>query len=136
MPPPVTVRDVPLLIISTASSSEKRITPSWSIALLKSKLEPVTGIPPSAQKLTLRLPDREDTSTVEADDEETVQIGQWPLVPYAELQVRKGAITLLYSLLFMVGQKMPLCLILLVETCFGVKDSLESWLWSLPGAHW
>lgn len=91
MPPPVTARDVPLLILSTASSSERRITPSWSIALLKSKLEPVTGIPPSAQKLTLRLPERQETSAVEADDEEAVQIGQWPLVPYAELKVRNGA---------------------------------------------
>lgn len=89
MPPPVTSRDVPLLILSTASSSERRITPSWSIAQLKSKLEPVTGIPPSAQKLTLRLPERQETSAVEADDEETVQIGQWPLVPYAELKVRQ-----------------------------------------------
>ena len=91
MPPPVTTRDVPLLILSIASSSERRITPSWSIALLKSKLEPVTGIPPSAQKLTLRLPERQETSAVEADDEETVQIGQWPLVPYAELKVRTDA---------------------------------------------
>ena len=88
MPPPVTSHDVPLLIVSTASSSERRITPSWSIAHLKTKLEPVTGIPPSAQKLTLRLPEHGETSAVEAEDEETTQIGQWPLVPYAELKVR------------------------------------------------
>ena len=90
MPPPVTTRDIPLLIVSTASSSERRITPSWSIAHLKTKLEPVTGIPPSAQKLTLRLPEQHDTCTVEAGDEETAQIGQWPLVPYAELKVRSA----------------------------------------------
>ena len=87
MPPPVTTRDVPLLIVSTVSSSERRVTPSWSIAHLKTKLEPVTGIPPSAQKLTLRLPGQQETSAVEAADEETAQVGQWPLVPYAELKV-------------------------------------------------
>ena len=88
MPPPVAAHDVPLLIVSTATSSERRITPSWSIAHLKTKLEPVTGIPPSAQKLSLRLPEQQESSAVEAEDEDAVQIGQWPLVPYAELTVR------------------------------------------------
>ena len=95
MPLPVTARDIPLLILSTASSSERRVTPSWSIAHLKTKLEPVTGIPPSAQKLTLRLPEQQETSAIEADDEETVQIGRWQLVPYAELKVSNNAIKLL-----------------------------------------
>ena len=84
----MTTRDIPLLIVSTASSSERRITPSWTIAHLKTRLEPVTGIPPSAQTLTMRLPDQQETSVIEAGDEETTQIGQWPLVPYAELKVR------------------------------------------------
>jgi tubulin-folding cofactor B len=83
-----TARDVPLLITSTASSSERRITPSWTIAHLKTKLEPVTGIAPSSQKLTLRLPDQQQEVPIEADDEETVEIGTWSLVPYAEIKVR------------------------------------------------
>ncbi|KAK5382306.1 hypothetical protein LTR20_006062 [Exophiala xenobiotica] len=35
-------------------SAERRITPSWTISQLKSKLEPVTGIPASAQSLRTR----------------------------------------------------------------------------------
>ena len=86
-----TTRDIPILITSTASSSERRITPSWSIAQLKAKLEPVTGIAPSSQQLTLCLPDRgegEGRIAIEAEDEETVEIGTWPLVAYAEIKVR------------------------------------------------
>ncbi|KAK4698029.1 tubulin-specific chaperone B, partial [Lecanoromycetidae sp. Uapishka_2] len=82
-----TARDVPLLITSTASSSERRITPSWTIAHLKTKLEPVTGIPSSSQKLILCLPDQQQEIPIEADDEETVEIGKWSLVPYAEIKV-------------------------------------------------
>ena len=90
MPQPMTTpRDIPILITSTASSSERRITPSWTIAHLKRKLEPLTGLPPSSQILALRLPDRQDEETVaiEAEDEEGVQIGRWPLVAYAEIKV-------------------------------------------------
>lgn len=79
-------RDIPLLITSAASSSERRITPSWSIAQLKAKLESVTGIPPSAQRLLLRTADQQERP-IEADDEEHVQVGQWPLIDYAEIHV-------------------------------------------------
>ena len=82
-----TARDIPILITSTASSSERRITPSWTIAHLKTKLEPVTGVPPSSQILALRLPDRQEETAIEAEDEESVQIGRWPLVAYAEIKV-------------------------------------------------
>ena len=82
-----TARDIPILITSTASSSERRITLSWTIAQLKSKLEPVTGISPSAQKLTLRLPDQRQETPIEAEDEDSVQVGRWPLLAYAEIKV-------------------------------------------------
>ncbi|KAF6219778.1 hypothetical protein HO133_003603 [Letharia lupina] len=82
-----TARDIPVLITSSASSSERRITPSWTIAHLKTKLEPVTGIAPSSQKLTLRLPDQQREIPIEAEDEDGVEVGRWPLVPYAEIKV-------------------------------------------------
>lgn len=82
-----TARDIPILITSTASSSERRITPSWTIAHLKTKLEPVTGIAPAYQNLTLRLPDQQEEDPIEAEDEESVQVGSWPLVAYAEIKV-------------------------------------------------
>lgn len=89
MPPAMTpARDIPLLITSTASSSERRITPSWTIAHLKTKLEPVTGIPPSSQVLSLRLPDQQQDLPIQAEDEDATEIGTWPLLPYAEIKVQ------------------------------------------------
>lgn len=82
-----TSQDIPLRIVSENASAERRITPSWTIAQLKVKLEPVTGIPPSAQKLTLKLPDQESV-VIEAEDEESVQIARWPLRSYADIIVR------------------------------------------------
>ena len=87
LPGTSTARDVPLLVVSTASSSERRVSPSWTIAQLKAKLEPITGIAPSLQQLSLRLPGRQDAQSIQAVDEEATQVGQWSLVPYAELQV-------------------------------------------------
>jgi tubulin-folding cofactor B len=81
-----TMTDVPLLITSENSSSERRITPSWTIGQLKAKLEPVTGIPPLSQKLTLRVPGQ-NSLPIEAPDEENARLSGFPLAPYAELHV-------------------------------------------------
>lgn len=81
-----TSRDIPLIITSAASSSERRITPSWTVAQLKTKLEPVTGIPPLSQKLLLRIPSRPER-VIEAANEEVAQVGEWQLVDYAEIHV-------------------------------------------------
>lgn len=78
--------DIPLLITSDNSSSERRITPSWTIGQLKAKLEPVTGIPPLSQKLTLRVANQQGVP-IEAADEEHTQLIGFPLAPYAELHV-------------------------------------------------
>ncbi|GAW15392.1 hypothetical protein ANO14919_048010 [Xylariales sp. No.14919] len=78
--------DVPLLVTSENSSSERRITPSWSISLLKTKLEPVTGIPPSCQRLKLKTSANE-TVAIEAEDEDVTLLSNFHLAPYAELQI-------------------------------------------------
>lgn len=87
--------DVPLIVISDFATAERRVTPSWSIAQLKAKLEPVTGIPPSAQRLYLKAPGRSGGGESSSDkgleltapDEEVVQVGSFGLVSYAELHV-------------------------------------------------
>lgn len=79
-------RDVPLQIRSANAASERRISPSWSLAQLKIKLEPITGIPPSSQKLTLKVSGRPDT-VMHALDEDSTQISQWELLAYAEIFV-------------------------------------------------
>lgn len=78
--------DVPLLITSPNSSSERRISPSWSIAHLKTRLEPVTGVPASAQQLSLRV-GSQDAVPLTAPDEEHSHLAAFPLQPYAEIVV-------------------------------------------------
>ncbi|KAK5661513.1 hypothetical protein OQA88_11417 [Cercophora sp. LCS_1] len=78
--------DVPLHVISEYSASERRITPAWTIAQLKTKMEPITGIPPSCQKIYLKTPANSHIP-VEAADEETTYMQSFPLVPYAELHI-------------------------------------------------
>ncbi|KAI1418143.1 CAP Gly-rich domain-containing protein [Hypoxylon sp. FL1857] len=78
--------DIPLQVISENSSSERRITPSWSITQLKRKLEPVTGIPPSSQRISLKTASKE-TIAVEAADEDTTLLSNFPLSAYAELHI-------------------------------------------------
>lgn len=79
--------DIPLLVTSENASSERRITPSWTIGQLKARLEPITGVPPSAQKLLLKASAARDPVPIEADDEEATSLAGFGLVPYAELQV-------------------------------------------------
>ena len=118
-----TARDIPLLVTSTDSCSERRITPSWTIAQLKSKLEPVTGIASSSQKLTLRLPDREQETRIETDDEDMVEIGRWPLVAYAELKVTyQPHHFLFFSLLFLSFLFFSFLLSLLLSSSYSSKD--------------
>lgn len=78
--------DVPLLVVSENSSAERRITPSWSISTLKAKLETVTGIPPSAQRILLKTA-AEGNVPVEASDEDSTQLTAFRLTAYAELHV-------------------------------------------------
>ncbi|KAJ4378666.1 hypothetical protein N0V86_005537 [Didymella sp. IMI 355093] len=78
--------DVPLLISSPNSSSERRISPSWSIAHLKSRLEPITGVPASSQQLSLRV-GSQDAVSISAVDEEQARLAQFPLQSYAEIIV-------------------------------------------------
>jgi len=66
---------------------ERRISPSWSIAQLKLKLELVTGVPPLFQSLTLRLPHSSEPIAIEGVDEESVHVADFPFQPYAELHV-------------------------------------------------
>ena len=78
--------DIPINVRSENSGSERRITPSWTIGQLKAKLEPVTGIPPLSQKLTLWINNQQSVN-IEAQDEENTQLSNFPLAPYAVIHV-------------------------------------------------
>lgn len=81
-----TAGDIPILISSENSGSERRITPSWTIGQLKAKLEPVTGIPPLSQKLLLKRAGQ-PSLPIEANDEENTQLAAFSLAPYSEILV-------------------------------------------------
>lgn len=74
------------MIVSENASSERRITPSWTITQLRTKLEPITGIPPSSQKLSIQLPGAAPVA-VEAANEDSTHLSNFPLRAYAELFV-------------------------------------------------
>ncbi|KAI6911091.1 hypothetical protein KC318_g897 [Hortaea werneckii] len=81
-----TTADIPLLIRSENSASERRITPSWSISQLKARLEPITGVPASCQSLTLKIASQA-TQLIQAANEDATQLAAWPLQAYAEIYV-------------------------------------------------
>lgn len=85
--------DVPVLVNSPNSSSERRISPAWSIAHLKTRLEPITGIPAGSQQLTLRVASQ-DAVAIAAADEEQAQLAAFPLQPYAEITVSASSFSL------------------------------------------
>ncbi|GKT86682.1 CAP-Gly domain-containing protein [Colletotrichum tofieldiae] len=77
--------DVPLQVVSENSASERRITPSWTISQLRTKLEPITGIPPSSQRISLKT--ASGSLPIEASDEDNTRLTAFPLAPYAELHL-------------------------------------------------
>jgi hypothetical protein len=81
--------DVPLQVISENSSSERRITPSWTVSQLKAKLEPITGIPPSSQTVFLKTSANERVPIAAADEDGT-RLTNFPLSAYAELHVSEA----------------------------------------------
>lgn len=82
--------DIPLLVSSDNASSERRITPSWTVAHLKARLEPITGVPASCQRLLLKVASQ-PPQPIEAADEDATQLARWPLQAYAEIQVGRLA---------------------------------------------
>lgn len=81
-----TTADVPLLIISENARSERRISPAWTIAQLKGRLESITGVPVSSQRLILRVASWPDQN-LQTVDQENTQLGAFTLQSYAELHV-------------------------------------------------
>lgn len=83
-----TVADIPLLIKSASSQSERRVNPTWTIAHFRTRLEPITGIPASAQTLTIRI-GSQDAVPITAANEEQQQLSGFGLQPYAEIFVSR-----------------------------------------------
>ena len=116
-----TAQDIPLLIVSENSASERRISPSWTIAQLKGRLEPVTGVPATCQKLSLKI-GSQAAQPIEAADEETTILAAWPLQAYAELKVGIADI----SAFFPLWSRFPFCDMWLgIYMCVGGSRCLQ-----------
>lgn len=81
--------DIPLYVVSDYSASERRVTPSWTVGEFKSKMESVTGIPPSQQRLEYRSGPGESVS-MEVEDEERTVLSAFPLAKGGEIHVSFG----------------------------------------------
>jgi tubulin-folding cofactor B len=88
-----TPADIPVIITAASTAgadaepsfhTERRVTPSWTVLQLKSKLETMTGIPPGSQRLRLKAPGWPD-QWIQGDADRAV--GDWGLVKGCEIEV-------------------------------------------------
>ncbi|KAK9381980.1 CAP Gly-rich domain-containing protein [Kockiozyma suomiensis] len=84
--------DISFLVTSANTSSERRISPQWSLSYLKTRLEYITGIPTSCQILQVFIAHSETAITLSpppgsTDDDTTVSEFPHALVPFARLHV-------------------------------------------------
>ncbi|KAK9240342.1 CAP Gly-rich domain-containing protein [Lipomyces kononenkoae] len=83
--------DIPLLVTSQNTSSERRVSPLWTLAHLKSRLEPITGIPANAQRLSLFISHSETPILLTPPDgraDHDYTVGEFSaLVPFARVHV-------------------------------------------------
>ncbi|EPS45206.1 hypothetical protein H072_811 [Dactylellina haptotyla CBS 200.50] len=80
-------KDIIVLVSSENAVIERRVSSSWTISTLRSKLEPVTGIPPSAQNLSYQPPDMVGATSLGGFDEDTVLISTLNWRNYTKLFV-------------------------------------------------
>ncbi|RVD80635.1 uncharacterized protein DFL_008529 [Arthrobotrys flagrans] len=80
-------KDVVILVSSENAITERRISPSWSLSTLKTKLEPITGIPPFAQQLSYQLHDSSPARPVNVADEDGVHVSELGWTAGAKLVV-------------------------------------------------
>lgn len=79
-----TSADVLMQVVSDNSRSERRISPAWTVDTLKTRLEPITGIPVAAQRLSLRGGSHQ---SVNIDSDGSVQLHVFNVASFSELRV-------------------------------------------------
>jgi hypothetical protein len=88
-----TPADISVIITSPAAAksangapmflTERRVTPSWTVMQLKGKLETMTGVPPSSQRLRVKVPGQAEQW---ADNDDQL-IGTYGLTKGSEIEV-------------------------------------------------
>ncbi|KAF3085628.1 hypothetical protein TWF569_008359 [Orbilia oligospora] len=80
-------KDIVILVSSENAITERRISPSWTLSTLKSRLEPITGIPPFAQQLSYQLHDASPAQPISTDNEDGVHVSDLGWTAGAKLVV-------------------------------------------------
>jgi tubulin-folding cofactor B len=78
---------IPVFVTSEQISSERRISPTWTIGQLKARLETITGIAPYNQRLRVYGPSSQAQYVYVNDEQEDGLIGQYNLAPYGRIHV-------------------------------------------------
>lgn len=79
--------DLTVHVRSDNASSERRISPSWTIAQFKTRLEPITGVPSTSQSLSFQLSDSQPRQPIHSSNEDATQLSSFPLQQYAQVFV-------------------------------------------------
>ncbi|CAN6659538.1 tubulin-specific chaperone B [Trichomonascus vanleenenianus] len=77
--------DISVFITSENISTEKRVSPTWTIEQLKAKLEPITGIPPSSQEILIYSSPSTKVPKPASDD--NTLLGQYNLAQYGVIHI-------------------------------------------------
>ena len=73
--------DIPVFVDSDDTSSERRVSPDWSVSTLKQKMWPITGIPPDYQIIT--FPAQSSASSITDD----TLLSSLSLSPYTAVKI-------------------------------------------------
>lgn len=85
--------EISVFVTSDQTSSERRINPQWTISELKGRLEIITGIPPSSQKLCIygvskvSPPTPVVADTSKGETEETKTLEGYTIAQYGRIHV-------------------------------------------------
>ena len=97
---------VTVFVVSPDTRSERRYDPHLTVVQLKTKLESVTGIPVSAQQITLH--NNEDDSAIATLDDDSKPLGFYSLRDWQALKVSKQIEVIVHPLLYTAGPTSPL----------------------------
>lgn len=78
-----------MFFTSDLTSSERRISPQWTLAFLKRKIEQITGVPPKFQVLQYHPRNTSnDYVVLTAEDDENVTVADLNIKPFCRIHVQ------------------------------------------------
>lgn len=81
--------DITVYITSSLTSSERRVSPQWSVQYLKTKMYPITGVEPKDQQLYL-YPIAKSNERVELNDDEAT-LAHYNVQDFMRIHVKSTA---------------------------------------------